>query len=35
MHPSVTVVLDEGAASRLSQVDYYRFIQASKNRLPS
>lgn len=34
MHPHATVVVDEAAASGLSQLDYYRFIQQQKERLP-
>lgn len=33
MHPAVTVVLDEAAASRLANADYYRFIQQERHRL--
>ncbi|MCS6712669.1 glucosamine-6-phosphate deaminase [Brachybacterium sp. EF45031] len=34
MHPSVTVVLDEAAASQLELTDYYRYVQDNKVRLP-
>lgn len=30
LHPRVTVLLDELAASRLELADYYRFVQAHK-----
>lgn len=33
MHPAVTVVLDESAASRLRDADYYRYIQEERHRL--
>ncbi|MFC0676191.1 glucosamine-6-phosphate deaminase [Brachybacterium hainanense] len=33
LHPAVTVVLDEAAASKLENADYYRFIQEERPRL--
>jgi glucosamine-6-phosphate deaminase len=33
MHPSVTVVLDEGAASNLKRKDYYKWVYANKWRV--
>ncbi|HHT58813.1 MAG TPA: glucosamine-6-phosphate deaminase, partial [Corynebacterium stationis] len=29
-HPHATVIVDEAAASRLNNVDYYKFIQQNK-----
>lgn len=34
-HPAVTIVVDTEAAADLALVDYYRFVQDNKGRLPS
>lgn len=33
MHPEATIIVDEDAASELSQADYYRFIESQQYRL--
>jgi len=30
LHPNVTVIIDEAAASRLTNLDYYRYAYANK-----